>query len=345
MMKDNVSDKRSQNNTAAVIALYNGEHFIERALKSVLSQTQRPNEVLVVDDGSTDKGVSVAESLSNHFPLRILRKPNGGQSSARNLGVAKSSSSLIAFLDQDDLWYPEHIAELSKPFADQDTLAWSYSNLDHGDLHGQLKTANFLNSRPGPHPKTSIRECLARDMFILPSASLVARWAFDAVGGFDERLSGYEDDDLFLRMFAAGFEHAYVDRPLSMWCIHSTSATSLPSMSRSRMIYANKLLERFGSVEADSGTLASVAIVPRFTVSLLGEYVRAVQSRDDARVAQTLEELQRLVLPYASARKRWAVKTAVLFMSFRWFGRLVTFPQALLLVRRVMGLPLPKDHQ
>ncbi len=73
------------------------------------------------------------------------------------------------------------------------------------DEHGDLMNRRVLDWSVGSHPKRRLLSCLGEDMFILPSASLISRKAFEAVGGFDERLSGYEDDDLFLRLFRAGY--------------------------------------------------------------------------------------------------------------------------------------------
>jgi GT2 family glycosyltransferase len=320
---------------AAVIPLYNGERFIERALLSVTAQTRPPDEILVVDDGSTDAGADRVRALSGSGAIKLIRKTNGGQSSARNLGVARSSASLIAFLDQDDLWYPDHLAALEQSFATHaGPLGWSYTDLDIGDLHGEARVARFHRTRPGSHPKSSLQGCLAFDMFILPSASLIARWAFDRVGGFDERLSGYEDDDLFLRMFQAGVEHVYVDRPLSMWCIHETSATSLPAMSRSRMIFAQKVLGTFGALPTAKGSLATVAIVPRFFRSLLGEYARAVRDGDAARAAQARGDLRQLVLPHGTVRHRTLLRFATALLSIRWLSSLLTRRRAAALPSR-----------
>src|SRR5882724_4095714 len=113
---------------SAVIPLYNGEKYIEQALHSVLSQTLAPADIIVVDDGSTDGGAAIVEKMAALHPIRLLCKENGGQSSARNLGIAHSGGDLIALLDQDDLWYPNHLEELVKPFLEPRSkqLGWVY---------------------------------------------------------------------------------------------------------------------------------------------------------------------------------------------------------------------------
>ena len=187
-------------------------------MDSIFRQSLPATEIIVVNDGSTDDGagVMIVERLAKTHPVTLLHKENGGQSSARNLGVRHSSSELIAFLDQDDVWYENHLQELVKPFQTGvgRQLGWVYSNLDEIDQSGSLVCNYFLNTRSAKHPKRNVRDCLAEDMFVLPSATLMSRKAFEAIGGFDEELCGYEDDDLFLRMFRAGFENIYLDIPL-----------------------------------------------------------------------------------------------------------------------------------
>src|SRR6266852_4016643 len=135
---------------AAIIPLYNGARWIEQSIKSVLAQTLAPDEFIVVDDGSTDDGPCIVERLSQSHPIRLLRKPNGGQSSARNFGVAHSKSALIALLDQDDAWYPHHLAALVEPFRLPRgvPLGWVYSELDEIDESCGMVNNRLLSMLP-----------------------------------------------------------------------------------------------------------------------------------------------------------------------------------------------------
>ena len=216
---------------AVVIPLYNGARYIEQTLNSVFKQALSPTEIIVVNDGSTDDDASIAivERLARTHPLTLLHKPNGGQSSARNLGVRQSKSDLIAFLDQDDLWYESHLQELVKPFLapSEPALGWVYSDVDEIDENGYLICRSFLSTMSVAHPKRHIFDCIRHDMYVVPSASLICRKAFEAVGGFDERLCGYEDDDLFMRIFRTGNDNVYIKRALSQWQIY-TGSTCTP---------------------------------------------------------------------------------------------------------------------
>jgi glycosyltransferase involved in cell wall biosynthesis len=292
---------------AAIIPLYNGGEFIEAALESVLAQTRMPDEVIVVDDGSTDDGPARVEAIAQRYPLvKLLRKPNGGQSSARNFGVAHSGGELIALLDQDDLWYSNHLEVLENRFKQEHVreLGWVYSDLDRVDRSGAVVCRNLLKTAlPAPHPKRTLLECLREDMFILPSASLISRRAFEAVGGFDERLCGYEDDDLFLRIYRKGYHHVFLPIALSKWRIYDTSTSYTARMTRSRIFYAAKLLKEFPDNPVANLFFARDFIAPRFIRNTAYDYADAVRKEDRAKAELTLQAMA-LLVPHLPARKR-----------------------------------------
>jgi glycosyltransferase involved in cell wall biosynthesis len=303
----------------AIIPLYNGARWIEQSIRSVLGQTLAPDEFIVVDDGSTDDGTRIVERLAQSHPIRLLRKPNGGPSSARNFGVAHSESALIALLDQDDAWYPHHLATLIEPFRKPRgvPLGWVYSDLDEIDESGGMVNKRLLSliQRVNPlfpheNPKRSLAACLSNDMFVLPSASLISRGAFEAAGGFDECLCGYEDDDLFLRLFRAGYDNVFIDEPLSQWRIHRTSTSRTSRMARSRMIYAMKLFEQFPDDRARRRHWSRDCLAPRFLSPTLGDYVRALEKRDAETFRTAVAHLQ-ILLPHLCIKRRLILSVAL----------------------------------
>jgi glycosyltransferase involved in cell wall biosynthesis len=305
----------------AIVALYNGRNFIERSLCSVLSQTCLPEEVIIVDDGSTDGGADIAAAIANGEPrVRIIRKSNGGQSSARNLGVKSATSSLIAFLDQDDWWYPRHLETLVRPFAKKRDLplGWVYSDIDEYDIDGRLVVRNMLRHLGGQqHPKRDVHACLAANMFVLPSASLISRDAFVTVGGFDERLAGFEDDDLFLRIFRAGYDNEFIPLALSAWRIHNGSTSYSPRMARSSVIYTNKLLEMFPDETIRARYFCRDLIAPRFLREALRLYVTSLEADSDpTSFALALEQFD-LVRDRLPLRRRVPLRAMRPIMSSR----------------------------
>jgi glycosyltransferase involved in cell wall biosynthesis len=122
---------------SVVIPLYNKEPHIRRALESVLAQTYRDFEVIVVDDGSTDGGAAVVEAMSDPR-IRLIRQANKGVSAARNRAIAEARGDTIAFLDADDEWYDCHLANidvLARSFPDAGLFGSAYETvLDNGAI-------------------------------------------------------------------------------------------------------------------------------------------------------------------------------------------------------------------
>ncbi len=305
-----------------VIPLYNGAAYIADAVNSVLGQTLKPDDIVVVDDGSTDDGPAIVEEIAKTHPVRLLRKPNGGQSSARNFGIRATSTTHIALLDQDDMWYPDHLEALIEPFLEENRfeLGWTYSNLDEVDDSGSMVVRSFLDMLPGKHPKRDLFVCLQQDMFVLPSASIISRKAFDSVGGFDESLSGYEDDDLFLRIFRQGYDNIYIDKALSKWRIHSSSSSYSPRMARSRMAYLRKLVVMFPNNPERDRMYTRDMLAPRFLPPALADYGKAVVSGDKDQVSGAIQNL-RVIAHYHRRHVRLLITLAAPLLRCRWLMR------------------------
>ena len=131
-------------------------------------------------------------------------------------------------------------------------------------------------------------------MFILPTASMISRAAFEAVGGFDETLSGYEDDDLFLRMFRAGYDHVYIERALARWRVHSTSASYSKRMALSRMIFAKKLLRDHPDDVSNRRYFRRDLIRPRFLPQAIAEARKALRSGDQTMIDTCIADVELL---------------------------------------------------
>jgi glycosyltransferase involved in cell wall biosynthesis len=277
---------------SAIIPLYNGAPFIERALRGALTQTLNPAEIIVVDHGSRDGGTAIVERLSHAYPIRLLRKQNGGQSSARNLGIAHSGGDLVAFLDQDDVWYPNHLEELTKPFLNlrHEQTGWVYSDVDEIDKNGFMVRRRFLSHIPTRHPKQDLYDCLASDMLLLPSASVISKKALEDVGGFDEHLSGYAHEDLFLRIFRAGFKAVYLNEAFSEWRNPPPGFPYHPPKDLS--IYARKLLSLYEDDPAMGRYFARDILGPRFLVPMLFEYKRTIHDGEPDLIRASADDLR-----------------------------------------------------
>jgi glycosyltransferase involved in cell wall biosynthesis len=315
-MASKVADSTHRPSVVAVIPMYNGARYIAEAIESVLAQTIPVTEIMVVDDGSdNDEGATIVDRYADRG-VQLLHKENGGQGSARNLGVAKSTADVICFLDQDDVWYPNHVEVLLRAYikalkSDQGRdLGWAYGNLDEIDENGMFVSEKMLERLGGTHPKTSLQDCLSSDMFVLPGASLVSRAAFEAVGGFDEIFRGYEDDDLFLRIFRRGYRNVFVDEAVTRWRIHGGSTSYSPTMSSSRVRYFHKLIDLYAADDELGRDYAQDAIAPRFVAKAAAEYRRALH-HDNLPVMQAALREMHEVSAYLNPQRRMRVRAMI----------------------------------
>lgn len=288
---------------AVIIPFYNGSRYIERAIESVLAQTVPASEFLIIDDGSSEAESAALTAIASAAGVRVHRKENGGQGSARNLGVASTSSDYICFLDQDDFFLRNHIELLLEQIRDSDPhFGWAYGELMEADEAGFI-VATSIVTRYSKHPKLTIEDMLEKDMHILPSASIISRKAFDAVGGFDPQFMGYEDDDLFLRIFRAGYTNYFFPEPVTVWCINKNSTSYSIRMSRSRLRYVHKLCALFAADPERLSVYMRDLIFPRFCKVFAIEAFKSIyfaRYDHEKRMAQYSSELVDMLDEFAA---------------------------------------------
>lgn len=185
---------------AAIIPCYNAEPFLADALRSVLAQTRPVARVVVVDDGSSDGTVQVAESFrAQGHPVEVMRTPvNGGPGSARNVALRAAREPLVAFLDADDTWTPEHCAVVAGMLDRHPEAALAFARGEW--LGGGVATPHMR--WPDDEPIDLLVEML-RDNGVIQSAVVARRAELLAVGGYAEGARYAEDYDLWLRLLVA----------------------------------------------------------------------------------------------------------------------------------------------
>ncbi|WP_202033332.1 glycosyltransferase family 2 protein [Rhizobium rhizogenes] len=298
MEKKTIKTKSPAPSVAVIIPYYNGSAYIERAVKSVLSQTVPAKEFIIVNDGSNETETAFLHEMARRYDVRVLDKENGGQGSARNAGVAASMSDYICFLDQDDFYLKTHIQTLAEAIPDNDPyFGWAYGDLVEADGDGNVIRTSMVREH-GVHPKTHIIDLLRNDMFILPSASLISRIAFEDVGGFDSQFMGYEDDDLFMRLFRRNYTNIFVPKSVTVWCIHTNSTSYSIRMSRSRLRYFKKLVAAFPDDTIKHRFFMQDVFVPRFHIQFINEVMTAVLD-ERSKLAVHRQELIEIFDEYA----------------------------------------------
>lgn len=194
---------------SAIIPVFNGERFLADTIRSVLSQTYRPIEIIVVDDGSTDGTAGIAMSFKE---VRYVRQNNQGHGMAKNNGIAAARGELIAFLDADDLWTPDKLSVQAGHMMTNSEIGYTIARmrvfLDPGiEWPAWLNRPHYMSDPPGYVPGT-----------------LVARRAvFERIGVFNTSYRHGNDSDWFFRAKDAGIPMAIMPEILLHKRIHSSN--------------------------------------------------------------------------------------------------------------------------
>lgn len=182
---------------SVVIPAFNTARYIPATLNSVLSQTLREFEILVVNDGSPDT-LELELALKPYGGrIRYIKQPNRGPSAARNTGIQEALGKYVAFLDSDDLWFPEHLANQVSTLEKDPSLGLIYSNGIH--IEDEMPISISFERTPQSEPVT-FDSLLREDSTVGTSSTVALRQALLDAGLFDEALRRCEDFDLWLRM-------------------------------------------------------------------------------------------------------------------------------------------------
>lgn len=177
---------------SAVIPCYNGAAFLEEALRSVLAQTRAPDEILVVDDGSTDDSASIARRAG---ATCITLAQNSGPGAARNHGISRASGDLIAFLDADDFWMPTHLADVASLLERYPESPVAFSRIHRFGDDDLISPASIPAGAP-----TFMFWQLIEENIVAQSAAVVRRETLLQHGGYNAARRYSEDYELWLRL-------------------------------------------------------------------------------------------------------------------------------------------------
>ena len=187
---------------SVIVPTYNRGHIVADAIDSVLSQSVSPDEVIVVDDGSTDNTPEVLARFGHR--ITMIRQSNSGVSAARNAGIVRAKTDWIAFLDSDDLWRPERIASFKRDVQASDAGV-HVSNLEltgAGFRRELFQVRGFHSTGPWPLKRADGFDFAMLDPY-LTGVAMRRDW-LESVGGFDRGIPYCEDVDLLCRMIFLG---------------------------------------------------------------------------------------------------------------------------------------------
>ena len=191
-------NRSMKSNISVIIPLYNKERTIARAIRSAAEQTLLPDEIIIVDDGSTDRSAEAAERCADECQrcaIRILHQPNGGVSAARNRAIAEARSEYVALLDADDRWTADHLAACR-------SLIGKYPGCGIWATSFRIDDGTTLTDGDTPDSEGIVdffTESLRR-YTVIPSAAVLHRGTAIAAGGFPEGMRMGEDQYLWTKM-------------------------------------------------------------------------------------------------------------------------------------------------
>jgi GT2 family glycosyltransferase len=232
---------------SVIIAVYNGEGTLRRAIDSVLAQTYPAREIIVVDDGSTDASFKLASSYGP--PVKALRQENRGAALARNAGVKAASGRWVAFLDADDYYYPRRLELAAAALERFPAADFVTADFDYRDEEGRLLRRSLESTELG-------RRLLKRgeEPFVLMQAEdfghfiedhfgdthtlTLPRETFLRLGGYPAGFAVCEDVHFLIRLCLASRCAAVITQPVAAYVIHPHSATRSDPLRAQRQTVA-----------------------------------------------------------------------------------------------------------
>lgn len=259
---------------SVIIPLYNKEREIEGTIRSVLAQRLQPLEIVVVDDGSTDRSAALVEAIPSPL-IRLVRQPNAGECAARNRAIAESRGELLALLDADDEWeegFLEEIASLYREFPGCGIYSTAFRVVSHDGIF------------PAPTPtRRGIVENFFRDSahryVSIPSASAIPHQVIDRVGGFPDGMKMGGDLYMWIKI-ARRYPVCFSPQPL---CRYSKVASnrSASTYTPERTVYSFEELYDPAAPDDEREFIARAALGKALVLSAKGgteEAARAIRT-------------------------------------------------------------------
>ncbi len=208
-----------------LVPVRNGQEFLAETLQSVLAQTHPISEIIVVNDGSTDNTAYIASSFGEK--IRLVNRKNAGVSAARNYGLSIATTEWVALVDHDDLWEPNHLANIASVIAANPDADLCYTGARWMKQEGSIgpyvpgDTLNFP-------PAQGIFATLMERCVFMPSSVALKKSTALLIGGFDTRYTHSEDWDLWLRLLHNGAHFVHSPEPTLLYRVHPGSAAHNP---------------------------------------------------------------------------------------------------------------------
>ena len=213
-----------------IIPTYNRANLLSRAIKSVLNQTFKDFELIVVDDGSTDNTAEVIKKFQEQDKrIRYIQHDkNKGTAATRNIGIKAAKGEYIAFLDSDDEWFPEKLEKQVSLFEHSLRKNLGFVSCNYLEFYSESGREVLYRV---PRHKSSLKVLLESNTLCNSSNVMIKKEVFDNVGHFDEKIKIGEDWDMWIRI-AQKYNFDFVEEPLFKYYIHQNNIMKTTSNLR-----------------------------------------------------------------------------------------------------------------
>jgi len=272
--------KNNYPKVSVITPLYNNKKYIEKAINSILSQTYKNLEMIVVDNSSSDGS---GELVKNKFgnKVRYILQENRGAAAAVNRGISLSQGNYIAFCDSDDWWLPEKLEK---------QVNFLETNQNFGMVYGDallakdeiLISQTWLQSRKVLPCSGGKEKCLlplfAKNFIPAPLTVLIRKSVIEQVGLFNEKFSSTYDYEYWFRILEAGIQIAYLDESLAVWRIHAGQGSK---KIRKMKLAQIKILQEFLKRNPNFIKSHPFLVVSKFLKSGLGFLLNKTNLREE----------------------------------------------------------------
>lgn len=219
------SNKSTKIKVCVIVPVYNGSKFVDKAIQSVLNQTFQDFRIIIVDDGSTDKTPSVLSKYAQHKQITVYRfNKNRGQAMANNIALRFAVEPYIAYLDCDDIMYPQKLEKQFNYLEKNKEVGLVYSAVNNIDINGFNITKQKSPNQKIGDSWNNYNSLLVVN-FIDRSSVMHRRKCVEDVGNFDTRITGSDDYDMWIRI-SEKYNIAKIDEPLVDRVYHGENLSS-----------------------------------------------------------------------------------------------------------------------
>jgi len=304
--------------TTFVLAAYNAADAISETIESILGQTDRDFELIVVDDGSKDGTADVVKALARRDSrIQLVQQSNRGLAGARNSALRASRGEFFALLDSDDLWEPSFLEEQLAVLRARDDVDIVTGN---GFYLGGAKHGQVARPSPDPRPAPDLAAIIGDEwsVFIM---SVFRRHVYTTIGPFDESMRSNEDYDFWLRAAVAGFTFARNDRPLGHYRVRNDSLSASDVRMLRGILHVYTKLRPFIADRPHEMSILQRQIARFESELLVAEARLALEIADYEAAREHLGALHArrggATLVFARLLARWSPRTLIRMMRLR----------------------------